>query len=310
MNDHAPPGQTQPLGAAVAVRAPDPEYDRLARLGEWLAAAEGKPGDRQAGMAAALRLFYTRELQLPPFAVAELSIIAGRLVVSADLLRALAQKAGYQVVRVEQSPTHCVAAVLDAATGEELGRAAFSIQDAQQAGLIKDKSAWKTYPQRMLWHRAAKYAITDTIPAVALGLLTEDEAVEIAGPIRVGQVEPERVEPSASEPRPTPDAVEPEPEPGPPLPPPPDTFSSFEAEQEWRRAQAADELRRAHRDLALLIRDIETEGREPPPGHASWTEYTRHLAREAWGVESRSELDAAQVQSLIEETDRTAGASL
>ena len=66
--------------------------DDLARLGAWLALSESGASDEKArGAAAALRLYYAAELGLPPLAVAELSVIKGRLFVSAQLMRALAE---------------------------------------------------------------------------------------------------------------------------------------------------------------------------------------------------------------------------
>src|SRR5262245_64511248 len=93
-------------------REPDPEYDRIARIGQWLAAAESGDKSREAlGAAAALRIFYTRELGLPPLAAAELSVIKGRLYVGAKLLRAIAQQRGYHVVRVYSTNEKCTAAL-------------------------------------------------------------------------------------------------------------------------------------------------------------------------------------------------------
>ena len=293
------------MSQAVSKWAPDPDYDRLARTGEWLAAAEGKPGDRQAAMTAALRLAYARDLGLKSFQVGALSVIAGKLVVSVDLLRGLAHRAGYRVVKVEESATHCTAAVITS-EGEELGRATFTMADAERANLVKRGGSWVTYPQRMLWHRAAKNAMADAIPDVVYGLNIEDEADELA-PVKLGRVEAEPlapgvVEPTSAEPT-TPDASAPEPAPG----SRPDTFTSYEQEQEWRAAERREALRRAHAQLAITIREVEQEGHPPPAGHDSWTDYSRWLAQDRWGVESRSELDPEQVQALVEEVDHAAG---
>jgi hypothetical protein len=159
-----------------------PELDRIARLGQWLAASELRDPDANAkGAAAALRLYYAEQLGLPPLAAAEVSVIGGRLVVSARLLRALAVRAGYRVVAVDRSETSCTAALLIDGTGEELGRATFTIDDAQRAGLIRDRSAWKTHPGRMLWARASAFVIYDYAPDVALGVATAEEVDEEAG---------------------------------------------------------------------------------------------------------------------------------
>jgi len=157
----------------------DVELDRLARLGQWLALSESGATDAKAlGAAAALRLYYAEQLGLPPLAAAELSVIKGRLFVSAQLLRALAEDRGYRVDRVDATDQTCTAILSKA--GVELGRATFTIVDAKTAGLIRNGSAWQTHPGRMLWARASKNVIVDFAPAVALGLALDDEAAEIA----------------------------------------------------------------------------------------------------------------------------------
>lgn len=167
--------------AVPAVRQSDPTLDRLARLGQWLAALEADGRDEKSrGAAAALRFYYAEQLDLPATAVAELTVIKGRLYVSAQLLRALAERSGYRVVRKAGDDTTCTAALLSPA-GEELGTATFTIEQAQRAGLIRDSSAWKTHPGRMLWARASKNVIVDFAPGVALGIALDDEASEYSG---------------------------------------------------------------------------------------------------------------------------------
>jgi len=176
----------------IAVR--DPELDRFARLGTWLALSEGGDGSPRAlGAAAALRMFYAQELGLPPMAASELSVIHGKLFVQAKLLRALAARAGYRVRRVDSDETTCTAVLEDSATGREIGRSTFTFEQAKTAGLVRDRSAWQTHPARMLWARASKYVLDDYAPEVTLGLQTqEDELAEITGvPAPPPEPEPE-----------------------------------------------------------------------------------------------------------------------
>jgi hypothetical protein len=189
-----------------AVRRPSDLQD-IARMGQWLAAAESESQHPDAlGAAAALRLAFARELGLPLTAAAELSVIRGRLFLGALLLRALAERAGFRVVRVEGDDSSCTAAVLDAG-GEELGRSTYTIERAQRAGLIKDRGGWVKNPDRMLWARAATEAIRDYAPEVAVGLGVIEELDEYG-------VEDEQPPPPASEPQSfapdPPDLVEPE----------------------------------------------------------------------------------------------------
>ena len=164
--------------SSLAIR--DPELGRIATLGKWLALSETGNDDQQTkGASAALRLYYADKLGLPPLAVAELSVIKGRLVVGAKLLRALAARHGYRVVRTDSDDKSCTAVLIDMRTGEELGRATFTIDDAKRAGLVRERSAWATHPARMLWARASKFVLDDYAPEVTLGLATADEAAEI-----------------------------------------------------------------------------------------------------------------------------------
>ena len=174
-------GLTAGPASPPAVREATP-MDTLARLGQWLAYAESDSTDMKAkGAAAALRLYYAQELGLSPLAASELSVIKGRLVVGAKLLRARALEAGYRVVPRDASDTACTAVLVDKRTGEELGTCTYTIEMAKRAGLVKERSAWVTHPQRMLWARSAKFLLDDYAPQVTLGLLTEDEAAEVAG---------------------------------------------------------------------------------------------------------------------------------
>jgi hypothetical protein len=162
-----------------AVRERNHRLDDLARLGQWLSWAEsGATDERSLGAAAALRLYYATELGLTPMAAAELSLIKGRLVVGAGLLRALARRAGYRVIRTHSDHQVCIARISDARTGELLGESEFTLDDAKQAGLIRAGSAWTTHPKRMLWARASKNVINDFAPEVALGMILDDEAAE------------------------------------------------------------------------------------------------------------------------------------
>jgi hypothetical protein len=153
---------------------PEPSWREL---GWWLSLSETGVETAQArGGSAALRLYYVDQLGLPLWAAAELSLIRGKMVVSAKLLRAIAKGRGYLVVRAEGSDDEsCTAILVQASTGQEIGRSTFTIQDAERAGLLRPGSAWRTFPGRMLWARAAKFVLDDFAPDVSLGFATRDE---------------------------------------------------------------------------------------------------------------------------------------
>ena len=173
------PETTTTTNETLPILRPNNELDRLARLGQWLAATEGSKDHKgRDGMSAALRFYYAEQLELPATAVAELTVINGRLFIGAPLKRALAEKHGYRVVRKDTTDESCTAALIVAATGEELGSITFTIEQARKAGLIRGGSAWANYPARMLWQRASSYVISDFAPAVALGIASTDEIPE------------------------------------------------------------------------------------------------------------------------------------
>src|SRR5262245_45626015 len=176
---------------ATAPRAElPPDLARLRTLGWWLSLAESKADTPEVrGAAAALRFYYAEQLELPPLAATELSMIGGRLVMSAQLKRALVERDGYRVVKLESTAETCTAALVRAATQEILGQVTFTIEDATTAGRVRKGSAYETHPARMLWARASSFVVNDYAPGVALGILTQEEAAEI--PLEpVGEAEP------------------------------------------------------------------------------------------------------------------------
>jgi hypothetical protein len=178
---------TTAVESLPAVREPS-NLDDYARLGTWLALAEsGSDNEKAKGAAAALRLYYAHELGLSALAASELSVIKGRLVVGAKLLRARALDAGYRVERVESTASACTARLIDRDSGEIIGETTYTIEQARRAGIVKDKGAWVTYPERMLWARASKFVIDDYAPHVSLGMWEESEAREVIDGVIVSE---------------------------------------------------------------------------------------------------------------------------
>lgn len=147
-------------------------------LGHWLGlaeAADGSAGSLQAG--AAFRLYALAQMDLPLRAAQELTIIRGKLTMSAALLRFLALRSGLRIARIDGEGI-CTAVLIDRRTGEEVGRSSFTLAEAERAELLNRPGPWRTYPERMLWARASAYVVRDFAPDVALGLQTIDEAAE------------------------------------------------------------------------------------------------------------------------------------
>ena len=180
------------VGQMLEVRGSSLDLDSVARLGLWLAAAESKSEDPKAkGMAAALRIAYAERLGLPAHAAQEIHLIGGNLTLSAKLCRALAHEHGLRVIRVEETKDSCTAAVVEIASGRELGRTTFTLAEANQMGLPqRPGKAWAQTPARMLWARASTRVLDDFAPWVTVGVLSEEQAEDWTGePVRVEDAE-------------------------------------------------------------------------------------------------------------------------
>jgi len=165
----------------LVAKAEPSALDQHARLGMWLAATESGSKDPKAlGMAAAFRIAVANELGLPAYAASEVYVIKGNVALSSKAYRALAHKHGIRVVRVEETPESCTAAVME--HGKELGRTTFTLAQAKRMGL--SGANWTNSPDRMLWARASKRALDDHAPWVTVGVMTIDEAEDM------GLVEP------------------------------------------------------------------------------------------------------------------------
>lgn len=134
-------------------------------------ALQGKPSD------VLLVLMTGRDLGIATTtALRKCYVVDGQVTIAPALKLALVRLKGLGSIRPapgndDQSAT---AIVFDSA-GNELGRSTFTMEMAERAKLIRDKSAWKTYPHRMLWWRAATAAVDDFFPEVAFGLYAPDE---------------------------------------------------------------------------------------------------------------------------------------
>jgi len=121
------------------------------------------------------------------------AFVQGKPVIDATMQRALAAANGFDV-RVIQATSER-AAVKVTRNGEDIGEAAYSIEDARQAGLT-NKDNWKKDPTAMLVARATTRAVRWFAPSVLLGVLTDDEAdtsdvTEVLTPVAEPEPTPE-----------------------------------------------------------------------------------------------------------------------
>jgi len=78
---------------------------------------------------------------------------------------------------VEMTDTRCTWETKRVGMAEPV-RYSFSMEDAQRAGLASDM--YRKHPRRMLSARAKSYLARDVYPELLMGLVSEDEAAEIA----------------------------------------------------------------------------------------------------------------------------------
>jgi len=143
------------------------DLQKLWKLGQWLALIEGDL-TRASNAAGAMRWYLATELQLPSGAAIEISIIDGRPYYSARLLRILALRQGFRINPLDHTDESCTA-LLEDVYGHELGRATYTMEDAQRAGLA-GKRNYQRDPASMLWARAARRVLDFYAPNVLFGL--------------------------------------------------------------------------------------------------------------------------------------------
>jgi hypothetical protein len=150
-------------------------------------------------------LQWGEELNLSPMvAINNIAVIKGRPTLSADLqfalVRANPEYAGCTWVRQDDKVAEVIIRRRCHNVTEDY-RSKFTIDDAMRAGLIVPKSAWETYPARMLKHRALSFACRDAFPDVIAGVYSPEEMQEINLP-------PINVTPSAPPTAPSPEVTQ------------------------------------------------------------------------------------------------------
>lgn len=120
-----------------------------------------------------------QELGLPPMtAFREIYFFDGRVVLSAQLLRALAHRRveGFRLDIVKTTEAGCWV-VASRPSMSEPAKFSFTIEDATRAGLTS-KDNWRKYPAAMCIARATAMAIRAIAPEAALGITTKEERAD------------------------------------------------------------------------------------------------------------------------------------
>ncbi len=123
----------------------------------WAKTANDSQMYRNIGKEAAIMMIIltAREFGIGPAQALNggVQIIEGKVELSARMMSALIRRAGHKLKIGETSETMCEITGRRKDTGET-HTAKFTIEQAQKAGLIKDKGGWKKDPEDMLYARA------------------------------------------------------------------------------------------------------------------------------------------------------------
>lgn len=151
---------------SIVLRKPD--LDDLAELGN-LMISSGFFKDSAKVAQAAVKVLAGRELGLGPVeSMRAFHIVEGKIEMSADLLAQrvkASEKYDYQVGKLTNE--ECTIAFYE--HEEQIGASTFTIDDAKRAGLVRERTAWVTYPRNMLFARALSNGVAWFCPDVAGG---------------------------------------------------------------------------------------------------------------------------------------------
>jgi hypothetical protein len=148
----------------------------VAKLATYVADTELVPAalrGRPAAIAAVI--LYGREIGLPPMTALRTSyVIAGRVGIAAETMRALVLAAGHEIVIRESTGSRCVAAGRRR-DSERWQEVEWSLDVARRAGISLGSGSWSKYPRQMLKARATAELCRDLFPDVIGGYEAQEE---------------------------------------------------------------------------------------------------------------------------------------
>lgn len=143
-----------PVRHGVDLIAVAQQADQIKALGQTLIASGMLPESIKKPEAALLVMLKAQEIGIGPvYGLNHIAVVKGKPTLSAELMRALVQRAGHKIRTVELTNDTCT---LEGERGDDPGhpqRYTFTMQDARNAGLTGNQT-WKKYPKAMLSARA------------------------------------------------------------------------------------------------------------------------------------------------------------
>ncbi|MCP4493326.1 MAG: hypothetical protein GY820_39380 [Gammaproteobacteria bacterium] len=131
----------------------------------------------------AVKVMAGQALGLDPFtAMQSIDFVKGNLRLRSNLLATMVKRSDAYDYRVREW-TEVLCRIEFFQGDDSIGFGEFTIEEAQRAGLIRDRSPWKTYPKQMLWARAMSTGVNAHCPDVTRGVRVYTEG-DSFGPIR------------------------------------------------------------------------------------------------------------------------------
>jgi hypothetical protein len=163
----------------------------LAQLGQAIVKS-GYFADAKDASQAIIKVLAGKELGLGPIAsMTGIYIVKGRVTMSANLIAAQIKRSGrytYQVLSMTDEKVEIVFSEVRGTTASEIGRSAFTKQDAITAGLWQSSDPWKKTPRNMLFARAMSNGAKWFCPDIFVGpVYTPDE---LEGPVQEASYQP------------------------------------------------------------------------------------------------------------------------
>lgn len=182
----------QPWGPAPTPVHPVPATNPAADIDSWtsvlgsvielargICTTEFVPKGLQTVEKTTAAVLYSRELGLPPMTgLGSIHVINGRAGISAELMRALVQRAGHQIRITEMSADRCL--IKGRRDGEEeWSTASYTMTEAVKAKDVDKNPNYKTRPAEMLLARATTRLCRMVFADVIHGLASTEELEDL-----------------------------------------------------------------------------------------------------------------------------------
>jgi hypothetical protein len=161
------------------------QLEQKIKLAKYLSESGLMPQGLKSPAQVLVALQMGHELGLAPMvAVNNIAVIRGKPTLSSQIMDAIVRShPDFTGMSVDTGDTKATVSIKRRiGDNTETYTSTFSVGDAKRAGLLPGKpdSAWATYPQRMLKHRALAFAARDAFPDALAGMYTKEEMMDVA----------------------------------------------------------------------------------------------------------------------------------